>query len=641
MGAVRLAGTVVFIEASSGDGGDPGATVGKVFDGSTVSGWVSSASVATNSDNFLTGTTSISDKVSNATQTGYGLGAGVVGEPWDFSVSGTDEGNHIFMIINTSGTTDTQTNGGMGIIAADDLATDSFGTWYVGPQSGSLSGWEYFVINPEADFDAVTAGTASWTLTGNPAQLSGVDGIGVRWKITNTVMGASDNAFVQTGSIGVGYRITGTDAVFSEITTYEETNRYGALVTVSGVLFPLCKIRVGTPSGAGNTTFDDSGFTVTWLGQVLSDGTTKATATGFYGFFADQGTGTTDITLDSGTFAAASPETFDLALDGVNSVTMTNISADRARIVTLDSAVNWVGGTVKNSGQITATDAIFNDMSVLTSTVAAGSGAVLWNSSADPDGNLDNGVYSQGTNAHSAMEFGTSVTTDITIRGCDFTGFGSTDDINGAVFKFLATTGSLNLNLVDCTSDGTFSVNDLAGITVTVVVDPVATKLTITDNQGTVLENARCLLETADNGGGSGFPFEAAITSLTQATGTATLTATAPHLLTTGDYVVVRDANNEGYNRQATITVTSTTVFTYSVPSFEPSPAGGTPTFSYAPISGLTNVSGIIQSSKTWPASQGLKGWARKSSASVKQSEINVTDASGGTDLQVALQPDI
>ena len=96
-------GTVVFIESSSNDGGDPGATVGKVFDGSTVSGWVSSASVATNSDNFLTGSTSISDKVSNTTVTGYGTGAGVVGEPWDFSSGGTDEGNHIFMIINAAG----------------------------------------------------------------------------------------------------------------------------------------------------------------------------------------------------------------------------------------------------------------------------------------------------------------------------------------------------------------------------------------------------------------------------------------------------------------------------------------------------------------------------------------------------------
>ncbi|UCD25264.1 MAG: hypothetical protein JSW51_04900, partial [Gemmatimonadota bacterium] len=258
------------------------------------------------------------------------------GEPWDFSATGTDQENHIFMIINSSGTRDTLANGGYGIIVADDLATDSFGTWYVGPQANSLGGWEYFVINPAADFDAVTAGTATWTLTGNPAQLSGVDGIGVRWKITNSVMGASDNAFVQSGSIGVGYRVTGASSVFSDFSTYENTNRFGALRTIAGILFPLCKMRIGTPSGAGDTTFSDSGFTVTWEGQTLSDGTSKATAVGFYGLYADQGTGTTTITMTNGNLAATSPEEFDIDLAGVNSVTMTAVNVDRARLVTLD-----------------------------------------------------------------------------------------------------------------------------------------------------------------------------------------------------------------------------------------------------------------------------------------------------------------
>ena len=509
-----MAGVVVFIESVSGDGGNPGATVSKVFDGSTVTGWVSSSSVATNTDNFLTGSSSISDKVSNSTVTGYGLGAGVVGEPWDFSATGTDQENHIFEIINSSGTRDTQANGGYGIIAADDLATDSFGTWYVGPQPNSQGGWEYYVIDPAQDFDAVTAGSGSWTLTGNPAQLSGVDGIGVRWKITNTVMGASDNAFVQTGSIGVGYRITGTDAVFSEFSTYENTNRYGALETKSGTLFPLCKLRIGQPSGsAGNVTFSDSGFNITWQGQVLSDGTSKATAVGFYGLFLDEGTGTTTVTLTSGSLSAAAPEEFDLDLSSVTSVTCTNLSADRARLVTLDSAVTWTGGTVKNSGQIIATDAIFEGIDVLTSTVAAGSGAVLWNSSADPDGNLDGNVYSKGTNAHSAIEFGTAVTSDITIRDSDFSGFNGGNDANGATFKFLATTGSLNLNLVGCTVDGSgFTVDDSAGIAVTVVIDPVTVTVNTTNQAGNDVEDARVQVEAGEKTGDLPFRDSVSIT---------------------------------------------------------------------------------------------------------------------------------
>ena len=506
-----MAGTVVFIAAVSNDGGNPGATVSKVYDGSTVSGWVSSASVATNTDNFLLSPSSISDKVSNSTQTGYGLGAGVVGEPWDFSVGGADEGNHLFAILSASGTVDSQANGGFGIIAADDLATDSFGTWYVGPQAGDRSLWDQFVIDPTQDFDVVTAGSGSWTTTGNPAQLSGVDGMGVRWKITNTVMGASDNAFTQSGSIGVGYRITGTDAVFSEISTYEATNRYGALQTKAGILFPLCKIRIGQPSAtAGNVTFDDSGFNITWLGQTLSDGTTKATADGFYGIFADEGTGTTDITLDSGNFAAEAPETFDIDFSGVNSVTCTNVSADRARIVTLDGNVDWQGGTVKNSGQIDASDSIFKGMDVLNPIVVADLGAILWDSSADPDGNLDDCLIEMGATSHHAIDFSTAVTGDITLRGINFNGFGSTDDANDSTVRFLATTGALTLNLIDCTVDGVspvasgggknFSVDDAAGMTVTVVVAPVTLLMTVTDRADDLpIQNVQTSIHLADS----------------------------------------------------------------------------------------------------------------------------------------------
>lgn len=641
-----MAGTVVFIESVSGDGGDPGATVSKVFDGSTVTGWVSSASVATNSDNFLTGTTSVSDKVSNSTVTGYGLGAGVVGEPWDFSATGTDQENHIFMIINAAGTRDTLANGGYGIIAADDLATDSFGTWYVGPQANSLGGWEYFVVDPAADFDAVTAGSASWTLTGNPAQLSGVDGIGVRWKITNTVMGASDNAFVQSGSIGVGYRITGTNAVFSEISTYENTNRFGALRTVGGVLFPLCKIRVGTPSGAGNTTFIDSGFTVTWEGQTLSDGTSKATATGFYGIFADQGTGTTDLTLTNGAFAATAPEEFDIDFSGVNSVTATNLNADRARVITLDSAVTWTGGTIKNSGQVDCGSGA--DLSggtvILDYTGAADTAALLWNVNLDPDGELDDLTIdcTNSTNAVHAIEFGSSAPLTMTLRNVDFAGFNAADGQNDSTLLF-ADRGSdvtWTVNIVGGTTPTFKKVR--AGDTVDIVVNPVSTKFTVEDSNGTAIENARVLAETADNGGGSGLPFEDTI-SITQAAGTATATHTG-HGLATNDYVVIRGAQPDGYNKVAQITVTGANAYTYSVDSGLSSPATGSPVSSYAPIGGvLTDVSGVVSSSKTWPASQGLKGWARKKntvSPFYKDGDINVADASGGTDAVLTLQPD-
>jgi hypothetical protein len=251
---------------------------------------------------------------------------------------------------------------------------------------------------------------------------------------------------------------------------------------------------------------------------------------------------------------------------------------------------------------------------------------------------LDDCTFSQGTNAHHAIRFGTNVAHDITLTGIAFNGFSSVADSNGATLRFDATTGSINVNLIDCTVDGNpattsnVGVDDAAGITVTLVVNPVTTKVTCVDQDGNAVASARVLLETADNGGGSGFPYKASV-SITQAAGTATVTHTG-HGLATNDYVVIRGAQPDGYNKQAQITVTGTNSYTYSVDSGLSSPATGTPVSSYAAISGLTSSLGVIQSSKTWPAAQGLTGWARKSTTSpyYKQAPISVADASNGSD---------
>ena len=313
------------------------------------------------------------------------------------------------------------------------------------------------------------------------------------------------------------------------------------------------------------------------------------------------------------------------------------------------AAANVTACTFSGCDTITAPASVMTGTKIAGSTVTADTGALVYNSATDTDGKLDDMTFEQGSAAHHAIDFGTSVTSEITLRGIEFTGFSGTADADGATVRFLATGGSLNLNLIDCTVDGggptwpgNFGVDDAAGISVTVVISPKTTKITVEDADGTLIENARVFLETADNGGGSGFPYEASVSTLTQSSGTATLTASAVHGLANNDYVVIRDAGTEGYNKVAQITVTSTTVFTYSVDSGLGSPAGGTPIFSYVPVYGLTNSSGVVQSSKTWGASQAVKGWARKSTSSpfYKQTAISISDASGGTDLLLALQPD-
>lgn len=305
--------------------------------------------------------------------------------------------------------------------------------------------------------------------------------------------------------------------------------------------------------------------------------------------------------------------------------------------------------TFNNCGLITMGNADFDGSNILSSAVAADEGALYVNetiSSPTTITDLDNMTFSKGTNAHHAIRFGTGVTANITLQNIEFTGWsGSTNDSNDSIFRFDATSGSINLNLVGCTVDGspittgTATIDDAAGITVTPVVDPVTTKFTVEDLDGNPIENARVFTETADNGGGSGFPFEASITSLTRLSGIATAVCASAHGLVTTDKVVIRGAQPDGYNKATSITVLNSTTFSYLVDSGLTTPATGTIVFSYVPVHGLTNSLGVVQASKTWPASQAIKGWARKSTSSpyYKQTNISVSDASGGTDLLLSM----
>jgi hypothetical protein len=625
-----MAGTVTFIGV--------GGTEAKVVDGSTITGWVG-GSLALNADIFLI-TGSVSDKVSAATVSSYGLGAGLVGEPWAFSSGGGDDGNHIFMIANIGGAADTLANGGFGIVVADDVATDSVGTWYVGPQVGSLSGWEYFVIDPAKAFDVVTAGTSGWTTGGNPAQLSGVDGIGIRWKVTNTIMGASDNAFLQTISVGTGYRVTGTSCLFSDFSTYEAANFFGALQVKSGALFPLGKLRIGIASGAGNTDFTDSGFTVLWQGQTRPDGTTKATAAGFYSLNVDKGSGTTTVTLSNGTLAAASPETFDLVLAGGTTTTITNLAVDRARLVTLDTTVTWNQGQVSNSGAITAAGAIFKTVKVLTPTVAADASALVWNVATDTDGKLDSCSFSKGTNAHHAIQLGASALATVTLRGITFTGFNATNEQNDSVI-LLADTGSnraWTINAVGCT--GTVSVKKTrGGDTYTVVADPVSTAIQVRDvNTGSAVTGARVLLYCATGGGKPG---DVTVT-ITRSASTATVAHTA-HGLSTGDKVLIKGALQQEYNGVKTITNTGSGTYTYTVSGTPTTPATGTIKASLVVIDSAVDGSGNASDTRTWPSSQPITGRVRKGSAATfyKSSPISGTISStSGFSATIQMIPD-
>lgn len=228
------------------------------------------------------------------------------------------------------------------------------------------------------------------------------------------------------------------------------------------------------------------------------------------------GTGTNSWVLTSTVMVNTGTRSqVDLSHASFNTATMEGCS-----MIGFDT-IELPGGTTKtvlstifaNCNTVTNNGGSMDGCTILDSIVDADTGSLVYNEAADPDGTLDNITFEMGANDHHAIDFGTAVDsslTSITLRGCAFNGFGAVDDANASTVRFLATTGSLTLNLIDCTVDGispvasggsqNFSVDDAAGITVTVVVAPVTLLMTVTDRADDLpIENVQTSIHLADS----------------------------------------------------------------------------------------------------------------------------------------------
>jgi hypothetical protein len=308
-------------------------------------------------------------------------------------------------------------------------------------------------------------------------------------------------------------------------------------------------------------------------------------------------------------------------------------STSPGRFVTTDNGtLNWDGCSFIDMGvfgflsnatidgclflrcdEITATAADLSNSSVVDCSAAADGSCIVWVGATDPDGYLDNMTIdsSASTNAIHAIEFDTSSATSITLRGIDFAGFNASSGQNDSAFNVLRTAGTVTINLVGCTSDVSLANSyKTAGATVVIVEDPVTTTVKAQTTDGTAVSGARVFLET-DTGGP--LAYQASV-SITQTGGTATVSHTA-HGLSTNQYVVIRGANEEEYNKVAQITVTGANSYTYSVASGASSPATGSPVASAVIVYGVTGAPGTVTDSRTFASNQPVKGWIRKTSS--------------------------
>jgi hypothetical protein len=437
--------------------------------------------------------------------------------------------------------------------------------------------------------------------------------------------------------------VTGSGGTFSELAEYNDYNAGGTPPGTSSTSVDSGRHRLGLFQDAGGTylwkglmSMGLTGTSVTWSDSnaaILIDDTAKTYAA-FNKVEINNSSSSvtwTGVSMTAlGTVAKGQFEVVDNATVSLDACTFTDMDAftfnDGTNSNTITDSVFRRCGLITTGGA-TFTGCTFDELTGAVGVTASSpaNAAKISNSTFASDG-TGNGLEVTGTAAN------------FTLTSVNFTGYSTTVDANKAIYVNIAT-GTVNLTISGGSGVTASSHVRTAGATVNVITNAVVTKITAEDQDGNALENVRVFLETSDNGGGSGFPYQASVSTLTQTGGTATLTASSAHGLSTNDYVVVRGANDEYYNKTAQITVTSTTVFTYSVNTSAGASAGGTPVFSYCPLSGLTSTTGVIQSTKSWPASQGCTGWARKSTSSpyYKTSPISISDASGGTDALVLM----
>lgn len=539
----------------------------------------------------------------------------------DAGGSGTDGAYSIWMTHTAPNSLATRTSGGMRFLIGSGSGayrhyyiggsdTMTFLKWVFGAVKEQNSNWDNTTGTPSATVEQWFGGL--WNLpSGGP---------------TKGAPNAIDTVRVGRHDIVIEFG-TGADpeATFDGVLTNLETatNRWGLLVQrePGGPFENSGLIQFGTSTNAVEFTDSDKTITLrdhphvtanfhTWEANnassiiTLTNVIVKALGTTSRGRWVTNNNATLNWTtcsfVDMGTFGFGTNSTID---------TCTFLRCD----------------------QITHAGAVMNGSSVLASNVAADTGAVSYNLAAtDPDGEMDNMKFSQGATAHHAIDFGTNVTSDITLRGCEFNGFDSTADSNGATFRFLATSGSLTLNLVGCKVDGAnaseanIGIDDAAGINVSLVISPVTTSVHVNDENGNdyTAQNARVYIRAKDGTGP--MPYQDSVT-LTHTTTTAHVAHTA-HGLKDGQKVLIEGADQTEYNGVSTITNVTTNAYDYTMPSDPGTNATGTTIATAVIIDQNTNATGDASEQRALSANQPVVGWVRKGTGSPYYEEAGIDD---------------
>ena len=523
-------------------------------------------------------------------------------------------------------------------IAIGDSAT-SYNQYYVGGSDTLIfESWVPYVVNPNAATADAGTVTTNWRWVGIIAALpTGGPTKGAPLAIDAIRYGRH----TLTYTLGDGSPNYNTFAL-AEATANSLANRWGNIEYNKGAYY----VQGFHSFGSSGTLVDfrDSNKVVFIRASGANNGTNDAVTTGYNRF--EILNASSNVDWDNVTFQALGTRARGVFVHTAGTFDATNCQFIDVDTFSLLSTSVMTDCTFRRTNAITAPGSDLRRSRVLTPTIAADTSAIVWNVNTNPNGKLDGMTFSKGTNAHHAINLGASSPTTVTLTGITFTGFNSSDAQNDSV-----------LYLSDQGSDKAWTINAI-GCTGTVSYKKARSGDTVTVNQGVSVSihaqdidtaadiaNARAWVKVASSAGG--YPYQAAVSTLTQTAGTATCTTSATHNLKTNDYVYIEGASPQAYNGTHQITVTGGSTFTFTIDSGTSSPATGTIKVTLVLIHGLTDSSGNISSSaKSYSAAQPITGRIRRASAGYgklyKTSPITGTiDTANGLSLVVQMLPDL
>lgn len=181
------------------------------------------------------------------------------------------------------------------------------------------------------------------------------------------------------------------------------------------------------------------------------------------------------------------------------------------------------------------------------------------------------------------------------------------------------------------------SVRNGVSSTTVVIFGAVTVQVTVSESDGTPVENAIVFLRVSDGAGP--MPFEESVT-ISNSGSVATVTHTA-HGMETGDWTDIKGASHATNNGTKGITVTNANTYLYAIVDPGSSPTG-TITSTMCPLVGATNASGVVSDTRVYATDQNFSGHTRLSTSSplYKTGPINgtidSTDGYTGTGILIS-----